>query len=137
MNIINGRIIENSLYDLPEIYCEAEIDINDRMEWVKAMNDDKKLELYAADNNGDYYLVKDCVVTNFSYGTNSNNEIVSSIEFRGRGIEDGIIKINFKDIKSLEVPYKHYARYLENNKKEHLAEITYGEFKDIVMVEEL
>jgi len=138
MDLINGKVTIEWDYNNPvSIYGRGEIEVDERMNWLKAMNDCKELDFYAADNKGNYYLIRDSIITNFSYGTNSNNEIVSSIEFRGKTLEKAIIALNFKDLKRVDVPYKYYIKYLNNNIVDNIKNITYEEFKNIIMVEEL
>ena len=87
------------------------------------------------------YLLKNCQITSFDISTSPNGSYTSTIDIIAEDYSPAIIDIEFKD-GIRKIPYRHYFNqvdyldYDEHNKSKFKG-MTYEEFMDRVMVDEL
>jgi hypothetical protein len=93
---------------------------------------DKSLTLYA-EYGDDSYLLKDCRITGYNLSATAGSPMQSTVDFVASDMETPAFKkIKFKDGER-KVDYKYYSKV----KDQDLNKMTYKEFRDKVMVEEL
>jgi len=119
--------------DLPtEITGTAKLTGDSVDDLDKITREGKPLTLYAELENQSYIL-KNCRVTGYDVCMTTSGPIESTIDFvADEAVSPGYVKVKFKDVE-VKVDYKHYSQ-LEG---ENFNSMTYEEFKDKVMVEEL
>jgi len=119
--------------DLPtEINGTARLIHDPQLDFDKLTNNEEPLTLYA-DLKGDSYLLKNCRITGYDVTMTSGGPIESTFDFVAEdAVSPAYVKVKFRDVE-VEVDYKHYSK-LEG---EDFESMTYSDFKDKVMVEEL
>lgn len=127
----NPNPIQNDGY--LEITGEAKLTDGDLIEVHNTMDNSKSIELYGKSKD-DWYILKDCLITGFNYTTDANGKIEASVDFKAGAYEPAYKDITFKDGK-VKVSYKDYLSVKDDI--DNFEDITYEEFLDRVMVEEL